>query len=212
MSDNEIKEENIENLESENVPEDKNEKNILIKLFLIFFKIGLFTFGGGYAMIPLIKEEIVEKRNWITNDEMIEIIAIAESTPGPIAINTATYIGYKKRKIWGSVLSTLGVVLPSLAIIIALSFIYQAFISNIYVQYAFIGIKCAVAILILKAGINMIIKAEKKLFFILLFIFALVMMILIQLFSWDISSIFIILFGGLAGIVTYAIKSRKEKK
>ncbi|MCR5491051.1 MAG: chromate transporter [Bacilli bacterium] len=185
---------------------------MLLKLFLVFFKIGLFTFGGGYAMIPLIKEEIVEKRQWISNDELIEIIAIAESTPGPIAINVATYIGYKNKKILGSVFSTLGVVLPSLIIIIALSYIYNAFIENQYVQYAFVGIKCAVAILILKAGIDMIIKAEKKLFFILLFLFSAAMMICIELFSWPISSIFLILFGGIAGIVYYAIKNREGKQ
>ncbi len=185
---------------------------MLLQLFLVFFKIGLFTFGGGYAMIPLIKEEIVEKRKWIASEEMLDIIAIAESTPGPIAINVATYIGYKNKKLLGSICSTLGVILPSLLIIIALSFIYEAFIGNKYVQYAFIGIKCAVAVLILKAGIEMIVKAEKKAFFVVLFLFAITMMLCIELFSWNISSIAIILVGGAAGVVAYALNKKKEGK
>ena len=90
----------------------------LLELFWIFFKLGLFTFGGGYAMIPQIKEIIVEKKKWLTDDEMLEIIAIAESTPGPIAVNMATYIGYLRKKFWGSFFATLGVVLPSFIIIL----------------------------------------------------------------------------------------------
>ena len=179
---------------------------MLFELFITFLKIGLFTFGGGYAMIPLIKEEVVEKKKWISNDEMLEIIAIAESSPGPIAINMATYIGYKNKKILGSIMATLGVVLPSMIIIILISLIYNRFIENIYVQYAFVGVKCAVAILILKAGIQMIMKAEKKLFFIVLLVLTIALMILIEVFSLSFSTIFIILIGGIAGIVYGAIR------
>ena len=179
---------------------------MLFELFITFLKIGLFTFGGGYAMIPLIKEEVVEKKKWISNDEMLEIIAIAESSPGPIAINMATYIGYKNKKILGSIMATLGVVLPSMIIIILISLIYNRFIENIYVQYAFVGVKCAVAILILKAGIQMIMKAEKKVFFIVLLVLTIALMILIEVFSLSFSTIFIILIGGIAGIVYGAIR------
>ena len=185
---------------------------MLFKLFITFFKIGLFTFGGGYAMIPLIKEEIVEKKKWISNDEMLEIIAIAESTPGPIAINMATYIGYKNRKILGSIFATLGVVLPSMVIIILISLIYNSFIQNQYVKYAFVGIKCAVAILILKAGINMIIKAEKKALFIILLVLTIILMLCIEIFSWSFSTIFIILIGGIIGIVCGSIKKAGKQE
>ena len=184
---------------------------MLFELFITFLKIGLFTFGGGYAMIPLIKEEVVEKKKWITSDEMLEIIAIAESSPGPIAINMATYIGYKNKKILGSVLATLGVVLPSMVIIILISLIYNHFINNVYVQYAFVGVKCAVAILILKAGIQMIMKAEKKLLFIILLALTIALMLMIEIFSWHFSTIFIILIGGLVGIVAGAIMDANRK-
>ncbi|MCR5422993.1 MAG: chromate transporter [Bacilli bacterium] len=179
---------------------------MLFELFITFFKIGLFTFGGGYAMIPLIKEEVVEKKKWITSDEMLEIIAIAETTPGPIAINMATFIGYRNKKVLGSLLATLGVILPSMIVIILLSLIYDAFMENIYVQYAFVGIKCAVAILILKSGIQMIIKADKKILFIILLILTIIAMICIEVFSLSFSSIFIILIGGIIGIISGSIK------
>lgn len=185
---------------------------MLFQLFITFLKIGLFTFGGGYAMIPLIKEEVVEKKKWITEEEMLEIIAVAETTPGPIAINMATYIGYKNKKVLGSLCTTLGVVLPSLIIIILISLIYNSFIENIYVKYAFIGIKCAVAILILKAGINMIIKAEKKILPIILLVLTIIAMICIELFKLNFSTIFIILIGGIIGIIAGSIKKAGEEE
>ena len=123
---------------------------IILELFYIFFKLGLFTFGGGYAMIPQIKEVVIEKKKWISEEEMLDIIAIAESTPGPIAINSATYIGYKQNKILGSIFATLGVVLPSFLIIFPLSLFFDKFLENQYVAYAFVGIKACVAFLILK--------------------------------------------------------------
>ena len=142
----------------------------LLNLFWVFFKIGLTTFGGGYAMIPIIKEQIVEKRKWMSDDDVLEIIAISESTPGPIAINMATYIGYMQKKVLGSVFATIGVVLPSLIIIYIISLFFDAFIANQYVAYAFVGIKCAVAILIIKAGLNMLKKVEKKVIPVLIFV------------------------------------------
>ena len=119
-----------------------------LELFLTFFKLGLFTFGGGYAMIPSLKEIVVEKKKWLSEEEMLEILAISESTPGPIAINMATFIGYRQKKVLGSVLSTLGVVLPSLIIIYIISLFFDAFLANQYVASAFIGIKACVALFI----------------------------------------------------------------
>ena len=135
---------------------------ILIELFLIFAKIGLFTFGGGYAMISLIENNCVEKKKWITHDEMMNITVIAESTPGPIAINCATYVGYKKAGIIGAIISTLGIVLPSFAVIYLISMFLDNFLEITLIANAFKGIKIAVGFLILDAAITMIKKMPKK--------------------------------------------------
>lgn len=127
------------------------EGRLLSDLFLTFAKIGAFTFGGGYAMIPLIQREVVDKKNWISNEDILDVIAIAESTPGPIAINSATFIGKKVAGIKGAVAATAGVVLPSFLIIIAVSFVLEAFQHIKAVRYAFWGIRVGVLALILKA-------------------------------------------------------------
>ena len=184
----------------------------MFELFSTFFKLGLFTFGGGYAMIPQIREIIVLKKKWMTEDEMLEIIAIAESTPGPIAINMATYIGYKQKKFLGSLFATLGVVLPSLIIIYIISLFLDAFMANIYVMYAFIGIKCAVAFLILKAGINMIHKMKKNLFSLISLSLVIILMILFELFSISFSSIYFIIIGGILGIFIFSLKNKESKE
>ena len=124
---------------------------VLWQVFLSFFKIGAFTFGGGYAMIPLIQNEAVEKRHWVTDEDILEVVAIAESTPGPIAINSATFVGYKAAGILGSVCATLGVVLPSFIIILTLSFVLRQFQEVQAVQYAFQGIRAGVLALLIKA-------------------------------------------------------------
>lgn len=185
---------------------------MLFDLFITFFKIGLFTFGGGYAMIPLIKEQVVDKKKWISEDELLEIIAIAESTPGPIAINMATYIGFKQKKILGSILTTLGVVLPSIIIIVALSYIYEAFMSNMYVKYAFVGIKCAVSILIIKAGINMIKKMKKNVINIIVLVIVCLLMFSMELFNFSFSSIFTIIAGGIIGLIVFSINKARKKE
>ena len=123
----------------------------LWQVFATFFKIGAFTFGGGYAMIPLIQKEAVEKHKWVTDDDILEIIAIAESTPGPIAINAATFVGYRTCGVLGSVMATLGVVLPSFVIILLLSFVLQQFQQVAAVRYAFEGIRAGVLALLVKA-------------------------------------------------------------
>ena len=136
--------------------------NTLLSLFLTFFRIGAFTFGGGYAMIPLIQREAAEKRGWVSDEDILEIVAIAESTPGPIAINAATFVGYRVAGVLGAVCATLGVVLPSFLIILAVSLILREFQENIYVQYAFRGIRAAVLALILKALWGMYKKCRKS--------------------------------------------------
>ena len=130
-------------------------------LFATFFKIGAFTFGGGYAMIPLIQKEAVEKRKWVTDEDILEIIAIAESTPGPIAINSATFVGYRTCGVLGSACATLGVVLPSFLIILVISFLLQQFQNLQAVQYAFQGIRAGVLALLFKALWGMYKKSPK---------------------------------------------------
>ncbi len=134
---------------------------VLWQVFLSFFKIGAFTFGGGYAMIPLIQTEAVEKRHWVTDEDILEVVAIAESTPGPIAINSATFVGYKAAGILGSVCATLGVVLPSFVIILLLSFVLKQFQEIQAVQYAFQGIRAGVLALLVKALWTMYKKSPK---------------------------------------------------
>ncbi len=131
-------------------------------VFLTFFKIGAFTFGGGYAMIPLIQREAAEKRHWVSDEDILEIVAIAESTPGPIAINAATFVGYRAGGYLGALCATLGVVLPSFLIILAISGILRAFQENVYVRYAFRGIRAGVLALIVKALWGMYRKCPKN--------------------------------------------------
>ena len=136
--------------------------SILLDLFLTFARIGLFTFGGGYAMISLIGDSCVERKRWITHDEMMDITVIAESTPGPIAINCATYVGYKQRGLAGAAAATIGIILPSFCIIFLISAFLDNFLEIAWVAHAFIGIKLAVGILILDAAVKMIVKMPKK--------------------------------------------------
>ena len=182
------------------------------EIFLTFFKIGLFTFGGGYAMIAQIKETICEKKGWLSEDELMEIITIAESTPGPIAINLATFVGYKRRGFIGSLLATLGVVLPSLVILYVISLFLDVFLENRYVAYAFTGIKCAVAFLILKAGMDMLAKLPKKPVSLVVFAVVFVAMIVFEMCSVSFSTIIFILAGGVLGVFLYSTGKGKVMK
>ena len=140
----------------------KNEKyKRLWPLFCTFFKIGGFTFGGGHAMIPLIQKEAVENKGWVTDDDILEIIAIAESTPGPVAINSATFVGYRTAGFWGAVCATFGVVLPSFVIILAIAYLLNNFMDIKPVKYAFQGINAGVLALLFKALWNMYKKSPK---------------------------------------------------
>ena len=123
----------------------------LTELFVTFFKIGAFTFGGGYAMIPLIQKEAVENKNWVSDEDILDIVAIAESTPGPIAINAATFVGYRTAGNWGSFFATLGVVMPSFIIISLIAILLSEFATLKPCVYAFYGIRAGVLALIIKA-------------------------------------------------------------
>ena len=135
--------------------------SIYLELFLTFFKIGAFTFGGGYAMIPLIQKETVEKRAWIDDEDILEIVAIAESTPGPIAINSSTFVGYRVAGFWGAFCCTFGVVLPSFVIILVISNVLREFQNVETVRFAFQGIRAGVLALLFKALWSMYGKAPK---------------------------------------------------
>lgn len=184
---------------------------ILIDLFLTFAKIGLFTFGGGYAMISLIENDCVEKKKWITHDEMMDMTVIAESTPGPIAINCATYVGYKKGRLPGAIIATLGMVLPSFIIIFLISKFFDRFIEITWIANAFRGIKIAVGILIVDAAVKMLIKMKKKPMPIIMVVCSAVAMILISIFSVNISSIVLMLVAAFIGIVVFIIGSHTKK-
>lgn len=178
----------------------------ILTLFLTFLKIGAFTFGGGYAMIPLIQNEMVEKKKWITNEEMMDIIAIAEATPGVLAVNSATFVGYKVGKFMGGLMATFGVVLPSLIIITIISIFFKDFLEYKYVSYAFMGIRAGVAVLILNAALKMSKHFPKtKTSYILLAIAIIASLI------FDIKTIYIIIFGIAAGIITSAIITKVNK-
>jgi len=186
----------------------------ILKLFLTMFKIGLFTFGGGYAMIAILERELVEKKGWIKNEEFADLIAIAESSPGPIAINSATYIGYKIGGVLGSAFATLGVVLPSFIIIFAISLFFEAFLAIEWVGYAFKGIQACVAFLILNAGIKMLKIVKGKPLSIILTILTVGCFVTLSLIAVDFSSIFYILIGGVVGLSVYLISLavKREKK
>ena len=175
-------------------------------------KIGLFTFGGGYAMIALLEDEFVSKKKWITKEEFLDMLAIAESTPGPIAINSATYIGYKVGGVFGSAMATLGVCIPSFVIIFTISLFFDAFLKIKQVQYAFKGIQVCVTYLILSAGLKMLKGVEKNFMNMALFIGVAVCMIALALFGQSISSIIYILGGGVVGLVVYLVGLLRGKE
>ena len=182
-----------------------------LSLFWTMFKIGLFTFGGGYAMIAILQREIVEKKQWIASEEFLDLIAIAESTPGPIAINSATYVGYKFAGVLGSVFATIGVALPSFIIIFVISLFFDAFIQLEYVKFAFRGIQAGVAFLILSAGIKMFKGLKKNVLSIILFLTTVCCLVAFTLFSIKFSTIFYILIGGFVGVLVYLISLANNK-
>ncbi len=175
-------------------------------------KIGMFTFGGGYAMISILDNELVARKKWITSEEFMDLVTVAESTPGPIAINCATYIGYKREGILGSVFATVGMCIPSFVIIFVISLFFDKFLAISWVSSAFRGIQVCVVYLILSAGVKMLKKMKKTPFSITVMSLTLASMIILTLFSVSFSSILYILIFGLASLLVFAVKYLKEQK
>ncbi|HHT26150.1 MAG TPA: chromate transporter [Firmicutes bacterium] len=185
---------------------------ILLDLLLTFMQIGLFTFGGGYAMISMIENICVEKKKWLSHDDLMNITVIAESTPGPIAINCATYVGYRQGGLIGSMLATLGIVLPSFVVIYLIAMVFDNFLAITIIAGAFKGIKAAVGILILDAGIKMMRKMPKKLMPRMIMASAFIIVLLINILSWRISTITLMLTAATISLVVYMAKGATEQK
>lgn len=181
-------------------------------LFFTFFKIGLFTFGGGYAMIALLEEEFIQRRKWLDKDEFLDMTAIAESTPGPVAINSATYLGYKLAKVPGATTATVAVCLPSFLIIYAISLFFEQFTQLTVIASAFKGIQVCVIYLIFSAGVRMLKSLDRSLFAIGVLAAVMLVMVGLSLAGVSVSSILLILLSGAAGVAAWLIGRRKEGK
>ena len=187
------------------------KKNGYLSLFFTMLKIGLFTFGGGYAMIAILENEFVSKKGWIAKDEFLDMVAISESTPGPIAINSATYIGYKLLGIRGALAATVAMCIPSFVIIFSISLFFDAFLSLKAAQYAFRGIQVCVVYLILSAGFKMLGGMKKKPLPVFIFSVVLVSMITLSVLAVSFSSIFYILAAGCVGLIAYLLRTLRER-
>ena len=188
-----------------------NKIKLLFNLFLSMLKIGLFTFGGGYAMINILDNEFVVKKKWIDSDEFMNVVTVAESTPGPIAINCSTFIGYKKMGLIGAIVSTLGMCIPSFVIIYLISLFFNQFLAFSAVASAFKGIQVCVVFLIFSAGLKMLRKIKKSAFNITVMASTFTAMVIFSLFSISFSSIFYILIFGLIGLLIYTIGYLRDK-
>ena len=186
--------------------------NILLDLFLTFAKIGLFTFGGGYAMLSIIENNCVERKQWITHDEMMNITVIAESTPGPIAINCATFTGYKKAGFIGALAATLGIIVPSFALIYLISMFLDNFLELTVIAHAFKGIKIAVGLLILDAAVTMIGKMQKKRLPRTIMICSCLAMLCINIFAWNFSSISLMLIAAAVSLTVFLLNGKPAPK
>ena len=186
--------------------------NIFLDLFLTFAKIGLFTFGSGYAMVPIIEDNCVEQKKWITHDEMMNVTIIAESTPGPIAINCATFTGYKQGGFLGALAATFGVVLPSFVVIYLISIFFENILEIEMIANAFKGIKIAVGILITNAGIRMMKRMDKGKLSGAIMICSCAIMLLNDFFVWNISSITLMLIAASVSLIALVSKTVSEQK
>lgn len=189
----------------------KSDTRIYPELFLTFAKIGLFTFGGGYAMLSIIKNTCVDKKQWITHDEMMDITVIAESTPGPIAINCATFTGYKKAGFLGALAATVGMIVPSFTVIYLISMFLDSFLEITLVANAFKGIKIAVGILILDAAISMLTKLKKKLLPMAIMIASSIAMLCINIFALKFSSVALMIIAAALSLSVFLVKETKER-
>ena len=188
------------------------EAKSLGTLFFTFFKIGLFTFGGGYAMIALLEEEFIQRRKWLDKDEFLDMTAIAESTPGPVAINSATYLGYKLAKVPGAATATVAVCLPSFLIIYAISLFFEQFTQLTVIANAFKGIQVCVIYLIFSAGVRMLKALDKSPFATGVLAAVMLVMVGLSLAGVSVSSILLIRLSGAAGVAAWLIGRRKEGK
>lgn len=188
------------------------EVKSLETLFFTFFKIGLFTFGGGYAMIALLEEEFIQRRKWLDKDEFLDMTAIAESTPGPVAINSATYLGYKLARVPGAATATVAVCLPSFLIIYAISLFFEQFTQLTVIANAFKGIQVCVIYLIFSAGVRMLKALDKSPFATGVLAAVMLVMVGLSLAGVSVSSILLILLSGAAGVAAWLIGRRKEGK
>ena len=175
----------------------------MLELFLTFAKIGLFTFGGGYAMIAVIEDACCVKKNWMTHEEMLELIVIAESTPGPIAINCATWVGCKRKGFRGALAATVGMVLPSFLIIFAISLFLENVLEIGVIANAFRGIRVGVGVLILNAGLNMLKKAPKQPLHRIILMVSLIAILAANLLGVRLSSILLMVLGGIVCLAAY---------
>lgn len=185
---------------------------MLIDLFLTFAKIGLFTFGGGYAMLSMIEHTCVTRKQWITHEDLIHITVIAESTPGPVAINCATFVGYRQKGIMGALAATLGVILPSFVIIFLLSLFLDRFLEVAWVASAFKGIRIAVGILIVDVAVRMIRRMPGDIMRIAILVSSCAVMLLINIFSWKISTIILLLAAALISLAVFLFQGSASGK
>lgn len=181
----------------------------LLELFFTFAKIGMFTFGGGYAMISIIEDTCVEQKKWITHDEMMDLTILAESTPGPIAINAATYVGYRQGGVPGSVFATVGMVLPSFVIIYLISAVLDNFLEIRWIANAFRGIKIGVGLLIFNVAVNMLKKMKPRPLPRIIAGCAFAVMLAVNFLALRFSSITLMLIAGLVGLLAFLMKGRK---
>ena len=191
---------------------DMDDRKKLLPLFLTFAKIGLFTFGGGYAMLSMIERSCVEQKQWITHDEMMNVTVIAESTPGPIAINCATFVGYRQKGLAGALAATLGMILPSFAVIYLISLFLDSFLEIPWIAHAFRGIRIAVGLLILDAAVKMIRKMQKKPLPCGIMLCSFAAMLLINIFSWNLSSISLMLIAGAVSLTVFLVRGASSGK
>ncbi|MBR1601048.1 MAG: chromate transporter [Alphaproteobacteria bacterium] len=176
----------------------------LWKLYALFFKMGIFTFGGGYAMLPILKSEAVEKHKWISEEELLNYYSIGQCTPGIIAVNAASFIGYKLHGIWGLISATMGVISPSLLIIILIAALLSNYMDNQYLQWAFGGIRISVIALIISTVIDMWKKGIKSLRGYIIFVIAGIL-----LWCFNLSAIFIVILAAVSGFIPN-FRSKKQ--
>ena len=186
--------------------------NVLTDLFFTFAKIGLFSFGGGYAMIPLIENICVDRKKWITHEEMMTVTVLAESTPGPVAINCSTFVGFRQAGFSGAFIATLGMILPSFIVIYLLSMFLNDWLEITIVAKAFRGIKIAVGILILNAGIRMMKKMRGGVMTKTIMVCSTAAMLLINIFSWNFSSISLMLITSAVSLTAYLVNKIDQRK